>query len=153
MTEQSVTTNRSGARRWRFKVPQLTPEQAFAIASDVERYPEFVPGCIATRVIHRHGNQLLVDNIYGFGMARHRFTTQAYLILPHGLSIVADPDPWIDFAMYWTFAPLNDGVDVQVTMKLQLHGRLLKLLPNALFSRLQGSVIDAFEKRARAASH
>ena len=49
------------------RILPFRPEQLFEIASDVERYPEFVPGWIAVRVRDRHAGGYCTDQILGLG--------------------------------------------------------------------------------------
>ena len=42
-----------------------TPEQLFDIVADIERYPEFLPWCVATRVSAREGNVITADVVIG----------------------------------------------------------------------------------------
>ncbi len=51
-----------------------TPEQMFDLVADVEKYPEFLPWCVATRVRKREeeggGEAIFADMVIGFKMFR-----------------------------------------------------------------------------------
>ena len=50
------------------------PEQMFNLVSDIEKYPEFLPWCVGTRIRSREGNVLIADMVIGYKMFRERFT-------------------------------------------------------------------------------
>ncbi|MBF0247747.1 MAG: hypothetical protein HQL36_06700, partial [Alphaproteobacteria bacterium] len=70
-------------------LPPAPIEVAFDVAADIERYPEFIPGCIATRIEDRDGNAWRVGNVFRFGPAPIPFKTRAVLVRPHALDIEA----------------------------------------------------------------
>ena len=51
----------------------FTPDQLFDLVADIERYPEFLPWCVAARVRRRDGNTVWADLVIGFRMFRERF--------------------------------------------------------------------------------
>ena len=55
------------------KLP-YTPEQLYALVSDIEKYPEFLPWCIALRIRQRDAAQINADMIIGFKVFREKFT-------------------------------------------------------------------------------
>ena len=56
-----------------------TPEQMFDLVADVEKYPEFLPWCVATRIKSRHGDTITADMAVGYKMFREKFTSIARL--------------------------------------------------------------------------
>src|SRR3546814_3244530 len=65
-----------------------TQEQLFALVAEVERYPEFLPWCIAARIRSRQDNVVVADLVIGFKMVRERFTSR----------VTSDPTQRIDVA-------------------------------------------------------
>src|ERR1700745_4386486 len=59
-----------------------TPEQLFALVADIERYPEFLPWCLAARIKERRADLIVADLIIGFRMFRERFTSRVALDAP-----------------------------------------------------------------------
>ena len=51
------------------------PEQLFELVADVQRYPEFLPWCVASRVRSRSEDMLVAALIIGFQMFRESFTS------------------------------------------------------------------------------
>ncbi|WP_374450144.1 type II toxin-antitoxin system RatA family toxin, partial [Stella sp.] len=53
-----------------------SPEQLFDLVADIERYPEFLPWCVAARIRERTGELVVADLMIGFKMIRERFTSR-----------------------------------------------------------------------------
>ena len=53
------------------RILPYAPEQIFALVADVERYPEFLPWCVACRITSRPSpNELTADLAVGFKTRR-----------------------------------------------------------------------------------
>ena len=50
-----------------------SPEQLFDLVAQVDKYPEFLPWCLASRIKKRDGNVFYADLIIGYKMVRERF--------------------------------------------------------------------------------
>ncbi len=141
-------------RHWRLRFPQHSAEQLFALVSDIESYPRFVPGCIATRILERRADGVwLVDNVFGFGPLRQRFHTLATPEPPQRLVIRSEDGPWRRFAMIWNFIPddsIPDGAGCRVEVEVELGFRspLLAALARTALPSVEPRIINAFEARA-----
>ena len=47
------------------RVIAYTPEQIYGLVADVERYPEFLPWCLAARIRKRDETWLIADLVIG----------------------------------------------------------------------------------------
>ncbi|MCM0022196.1 MAG: type II toxin-antitoxin system RatA family toxin, partial [Tagaea sp.] len=57
------------------KMP-YTAAQLYTLVAEVDRYPEFLPWCIAARLKSRETNVDTWDLVIGFKMIRERFTSK-----------------------------------------------------------------------------
>src|SRR3546814_17633978 len=64
-----------------------TQEQLFALVAEVERYPEFLPWCIAARIRSRQDNVVVADLVIGFKLVRDRLTSRVQLDPPQRLDV------------------------------------------------------------------
>ena len=64
------------------RVLPYTQEQLFNLVAEVERYPEFLPWCLAARVKRREENLIVAELRIGFKMVRERFTSRITLERP-----------------------------------------------------------------------
>ena len=133
------------------RIVDLSPGELFAVAADIEAYPEFLPGCVATRIRQRDDNIWLVDNVFRWGPVPIRFRTRATLGAPHAIDIRSIDSALIDLSLSWRFRELKDATEVTFEMTLNLPGPKLGLFEQAV--RQQAKAIErAFLKRAAQSS-
>ena len=138
---------------WERVFPNCRSERLFEIASNIEAYPGFIPGCVATRILSASPDSVwTVDNIFGFGPIRTRFRTKATLDRPRRLKIVSNDGPWKDFALTWDFAEEGNHTKVTCRFAVEFRSALLNQMAGLCIPEIERQVISAFEKRAMLAS-
>jgi coenzyme Q-binding protein COQ10 len=122
----------------------------FDLVADVERYPEFMPWVVASRIRRRKDQTLFVDMTIGLGPLRKRFLTVGVLDRPQRIHI-SSSDPIFDrFEQSWTFAPMaNAGTDIGYYVDVQLRSRMLQRLMRALFADIAAATMAAYKGRAQ----
>lgn len=127
-----------------------TAEQLFDLAADVERYPEFVPGWVAARVLKREGNVYYTDQVIRFAMMRKRFGSKTILQRPERIDVTSSDGTIGDLHLTWLFNALPDGgCQVSLAADLELRSQLIQDLFDRAVGRTVGSIMSAFEARAR----
>ncbi len=134
---------------WSRQFPGLLPCELFELVRDIESYPLFVPGCIETHIIRKHEDHWIVDNLFGFGPIRARFTTRATFSVPAALDIHSTDGPWRRFQMAWRFLPESDHCRVDCQAHLHFRSPVVAGLAGMAVSGMQASMVEAFEGRAR----
>lgn len=121
----------------------------YDLVADIERYPEFLPWCIAARIRKRDGNVLIADLVIGFKMIRERYTSK--VTLNDGrIDVVYTEGPFKYLNNHWIFNPADDGGTViEFYLDFEFRSKLLKTVMGALFNEAVGLMVGAFEKRAR----
>ena len=128
-----------------------TPEQLFDIVADIERYPEFLPWCVATRIRAREGNVITADVVIGFKMFRERFTTRDVLDRPRRIDVTYHEGPFKYLNNHWLFEPVGEGsCDLDFYIDFEFKTRLLQMAVGALFNEAVKVMVSSFEKRAKA---
>jgi coenzyme Q-binding protein COQ10 len=143
-------TEKSRTRYWKREFPRFTPEQLFALVSDVESYPIFIPGCVSARIVAKNERIWRVDNVYGVGPIRRHFLSIAELDPPHAIKISSNDGLWRDFQMSWRFEPSGSGCRVSCTSSAEFRSPVLAALARISESEMEDRIIAAFEARARA---
>lgn len=136
-------------RRWSVRISGVSAEQAFALLADVERYPDFVPGCLAARVVTRMPGRWMVENRFGIGPLRLAFRSEAIPDPPHALRIVSTDGPWRRLVLTWTVREDGDGCVVGFAAEAGFRSPILGGLARAGLADLEPRIIRAFELRAR----
>ncbi len=131
------------------RVLPFTPEQLFDLVADVERYPEFLPWCQATRVTRREGNVFFSDMVIGFKMIRERFTTKVTLDRPRRIDVSYLSGPMRYLNNHWIFIPHGNGhclIDFYVDF--EFRSPFLQRMIGVLFNEAVRRMVGAFETRA-----
>lgn len=133
------------------RVLPYTQEQLFDLVADVERYPEFLPWCLAARIRRREGQTIHADMVIGFRMVRERFASKVDLAPPHRIDVAYAEGPFKYLNNHWIFEPAPDGgCVIDFFVKFEFRNRMLQKLIEVLFQEAVRRMVSAFEARARA---
>ncbi len=124
------------------------PEVLFDLVADVERYPDFVPGWLAARVVKRDGNAYETDQVVRIAGIRHRFRSRTVLERPRRIEILSD-DRFAQFHIVWTFDETTPHhCDAGILVEVLVRARALDPLARAFSADAMRTMVEAFEKRA-----
>src|SRR6187399_2923127 len=127
-----------------------SPARMYALINDVERYPEFVPGCTAARLVESKPGEVLATLTIKRGPLRAEFTTRNLLEPDRRVLMQLVEGPFRVLEGLWTLTPLGDlGCRVELEMRFEFSNRVTGTLFEPLFEDSAGSLVDAFVKRAR----
>lgn len=128
----------------------FTCEQVFDIAADIERYPEFLPWWISSRIRQREGDVCHVEQVVGFGPMRLQFESKAILNRPHGLEVSSRDPPFRNFNLSWLVEDLpGSACRISVAAEVELTSAFLQHAMNAALPVMIDEVVQAFAARAR----
>ena len=133
------------------RVLSYSPDQLFKLVAEVERYPEFLPWCIAARIRERRPEKLVADLVIGFKMVRERFTSTVILDPAGGRIDVAYAEgPFKYLQNHWVFLPHADGCEIDFYVDFEFRSRILRIIMESLFHEALRRMVGAFEARADA---
>ncbi len=131
----------------------VSPERMFELINDVERYPEFVPGCSAAEVLERGPDMLRARLTVGSGPLRTAFVTRNLLQPPHAIDMELDEGPLRSLSGKWRLTPVMagdvSGCRVELDLTFEVQRGLAGLAMGPMIERVAGSLVDAFVARAR----
>ena len=132
-----------------------TPEQLFDLVADVDKYPEFLPWCIGTRVkepVQEEGNDvILADMVIGYKMFRETFSSKVICQKPDRIDVTYFDGPFKYLNNHWIFEAQDNGeclIDFYVDFEFK--SRFFQAAIGAVFNEAVKMMISAFEKRADA---
>ncbi|MDP7650108.1 MAG: type II toxin-antitoxin system RatA family toxin [Rhodospirillales bacterium] len=132
------------------RVLPFTPDQLFDVVADIEKYPEFLPWCIATRIRRREGKVIHADMVIGFKMFRERFTTKDVLDPPRRIDVSYHDGPFRYLNNHWIFEPHGEGhCELDFFIDFEFHSRLFQKMMGVIFNEAVKIMVTSFEKRAR----
>lgn len=133
------------------RVLPYSPRQLFDLVADVERYPEFLPWCLAARIRSREGSVVRADLVIGFKMVRERFTSIVQLDPPKRIEVAYAEGPFRYLNNHWVFEPTEDGgCKIDFWVDFEFRNRMLQKIIEVLFNEAVRRMVAAFEGRARA---
>ncbi|MFD2263233.1 type II toxin-antitoxin system RatA family toxin [Lacibacterium aquatile] len=126
-----------------------TPQQLYDLVADVEKYPEFLPWCVAARIKLREERRLLADLVIGYKLVRERFTSEVKLS-PEALRIdVAYTEgPFKYLNNHWIFNPVEGGTEIDFYVDFEFNNKLLQKIIEVFFNEAVKRMVGAFETRA-----
>ena len=126
-----------------------TREQLFDLVSDIEKYPEFLPWCMATRVRQQTEDTSISDMGIGFKMFREKFTTKVVLRRPGRIDVSYFEGPFKYLNNHWIFEPHGNGAClIDFYVDFEFRSKILQATIGAVFNEAVRRMISAFEKRA-----
>jgi Oligoketide cyclase/lipid transport protein len=125
-------------------------EQVFDLVADVERYPEFLPWCLACRIKRRESPALFTaDLIIGFKMIRERFTSRVGLFRPDRIDVTYQDGPFRYLNNHWHFEVTdNGGCEIDFYIDFEFKSKTLQRVIGTLFNEAVQRMVNAFELRA-----
>lgn len=126
-----------------------TPEQMYALVADIERYPEFLPWCVAARIRERRADFVSADLVIGFKMFRERFTSNVELNPPGRIDVTYAEGPFRYLNNHWSFERAPSGCRIDFFVDFEFKSRLLQKMIEVLFGEAVRRMVTAFEGRAR----
>ena len=126
-----------------------TPEQMFDLVFDIEKYPQFLPWCLATRIRERDGKVVVADMVIGFKVFREKFSTRVEWDRPGRIDVAYTKGPFKYLNNHWVFEPHGDGEClIDFFVDFEFRSRLMQKAIGAVFNEAVQRMISSFEKRA-----
>ena len=124
--------------------------QMFALVDAVENYPEFLPWCSGTELIHRDAQVLRAEIRINYRGVKQRFSTENPKEEPHWMRIALLEGPFKSLSGEWRFTELGaSGCRIDFNLRWEFSSRLLEMLVSPVFNHIANNLVDAFVARAR----
>lgn len=127
------------------------PEDMFDLVLGVDRYPEFLPWCRASRIRRREEGLLVADLVIGFKGITERFTSR----VSHDrgalkIDVTYLEGPFKYLKNHWVFEDKpGGGCVVDFHVEFEFKSRILDKLIGAVFTEAVRKMVRAFETRAK----
>ncbi|HUN41153.1 MAG TPA: type II toxin-antitoxin system RatA family toxin [Acetobacteraceae bacterium] len=131
------------------RVVPYSPDQLFDLVAEVEKYPQFLPWCVATRVRHRVERELLADMTIGFGPFRESFVSRVTLDRPRSVRVRYETGPFRYLNNQWDFLPHRESTEVGFFIDFEFRSRILQSAIGVVFNEAVRRMVNAFQKRAQ----
>jgi len=128
----------------------LSAGKLYELIIDIDRYPEFVPGCTRARVEARGENEVIATLGVKRGTLDTEFTTRNTLEPGRSVTMSLVRGPFRALEGIWTLKALGDaGCEVTLRLRFELMNRVTSMMIAPAFEDTARSLVDAFVARAR----
>ncbi|MCX8505133.1 MAG: type II toxin-antitoxin system RatA family toxin [Alphaproteobacteria bacterium] len=131
-----------------------TAQQIYDLVADIDKYPEFLPWCVASRVKSRvadsngGGAVVLADLVIGYKLIQERFTSRVILQPHQRIEVNYTEGPFKYLNNIWQFNAQNGGCLVDFAIDFEFKSRLLQKMIEPFFYEAVRRMVTAFELRA-----
>ena len=127
-----------------------TPQQMFDLVASVDKYKEFAPWCVASRINKWEGDSIFyADLIVGYKLFREKFVSKVILDTPREITIEYQKGPLKNLTNHWIFSEGENGSCViDFSVEFEFKNIALQTLATMFFNEVVKRMIGAFEARA-----
>ena len=127
-----------------------SPKQMFDLVAEIDKYDEFLPWCVGSRIKERKENIVLADLVIGFKLFREKFTSKVTLDEENMRFDVEYMDgPFRYLNNHWQFNAHPDGCEIDFFVDFEFRSMILQKTIGMLFNEAVTRMISAFEARAK----
>jgi ribosome-associated toxin RatA of RatAB toxin-antitoxin module len=126
-----------------------TPQEMFALVSDVDTYPSFLPWCSAAQSLRRDDADVQARIDFSVGGVSKSFTTRNRFVGNEAIHMQLVDGPFRHLQGSWHFDPLgDDGCKISLNLEYDFSSRMVSMVTGPVFNKIANSLVDAFRKRA-----
>ncbi len=128
--------------------------EMFAVVADVEKYPEFVPGCAALKILEQESeggvDTITAQMLVSFGALREKYTSKVTLNKKESVIEACHIDgPFDHLDTRWRFIPVETGSEIQFFIDFSFSNQILAAASSYIFDAMARKTTDAFVARAK----
>ena len=126
-----------------------TPNQMYELVASVENYPEFLPWCLASRIVEKNDTIMVADLIVGFQVFREKFRSRVSLNSERKtIHVMYEEGPFKHLTNKWEFKKHEKGCEIFFKLDFEFKNIIFQTLMERLFSEAVKKMVAAFENRA-----
>jgi len=129
-----------------------TAQQLMQLVMDVESYPEFIPWCMASRVVESQGNITFADMVISFKSFIETYRSKIEIIRNDGevieILVQAIDGPFKYLENSWHIVQHKNNSVIHFAVDFSFKSSILNNLIGAVFENATRRVVLAFEQRA-----
>ena len=131
-----------------------SPAEMYALVTDVQRYPEFLPWCDRAEVLQSHDDGVTARLGLHYMGVRHAFTTRNVQQAPERVAVQLVDGPFSWLQGEWLFRSLGRPGGGQQACKIEFDLRYafaspaLETVVSPVFDGIANTFVDSFVRRA-----
>jgi ribosome-associated toxin RatA of RatAB toxin-antitoxin module len=130
-------------------VVPYSANEMYALVNDIESYPDFLPWCSASHILHQDKYKLTASVSIKAGKIKYTFTTENIMQPGQHIKMRLVKGPFKRLKGKWLFVPVHEkSCTITLDMDFEFKNNLIKLTLSGVFNRIMNSLVDSFTKRA-----
>ncbi len=128
----------------------FSAEQMYKLVNDVDRYPEFLPGCSGAKVLEASDSAMVASvDVSKAGISK-TFTTSNSLQKSNAILMELVDGPFKSLKGGWYFTELDESAcKVELKLDFEFSSKLIELAFGKIFNELTSNMVNAFTQRAK----
>ena len=123
-------------------------QQMFDLVNDVEKYPQFVNGCVGAEIIEQSDTHMVARLSLKRAGLSYDFVTRNTLTAPDSIAMQLQEGPFERLTGVWRFKPLREDA-CKVEMELDFAvSAITGLAIGGFFGQVAGNMVASFCERA-----
>lgn len=128
----------------------FSAEQMYRLVNDVDSYPQFLPGCVGSRILDASSAQMTAAvDVSRAGISK-TFVTRNTLTDNQSIHMQLVEGPFRKLSGGWRFTALSEeACKVELNLDFEFTNMLVELAFGRVFKELASSMVQAFTQRAK----
>ena len=132
-------------------VVSYAPEQMYQLVNNVECYPDFLPGCVSSRILERTHDSVSASLSFAKGGMQKSFSTKNTLMPPNKIEMSLLEGPFKHLKGVWEFIAMPSGAcRVVLDLEFEFANRILSMMFGPVFHHVAQSMVGSFCQQAEA---
>ncbi|MGL4204687.1 MAG: SRPBCC family protein [Aeromonadaceae bacterium] len=128
----------------------FSAEQMYSLVNDVASYPQFLPGCVDSRVESHTEQEMVASVVVAKAGIQKAFTTRNLLSVNRVIAMQLVDGPFRHLSGTWRFTPLDEqACKVELALEFEFNSVVVEMAFGRIFKELVGSMVQAFTGRAK----
>ncbi len=128
----------------------FSAKQMYDLVNDVEKYPEFLPGCSGSQLIESSDTHLIASVDVSKAGIKKTFTTSNKMEPGRRIDLELVDGPFKSLGGFWLFTPLDDfACKVELNLSFEFTNKLVEMAFGKIFNELTNNMVNSFTQRAK----
>lgn len=125
-------------------------EQMYQLVTDILSYPDFLPGCVQSKILKVCGDQMTASLQVSKAGISKTFTTRNILTDNQSILMQLVDGPFRKLTGGWKFTPLSSQTcRIEFNLDFEFTNKLIELAFGRIFRDLTSNMVQAFTRRAK----
>ncbi|GLT15521.1 SRPBCC family protein [Vibrio algivorus] len=128
----------------------FSAQQMYDLVNDIEKYPEFLPGCSGSKLIESTDGALVASVDVSKAGIKKTFITSNTMEPGRRIDLELVDGPFKSLTGFWRFTPLDDfACKIEFSLSFEFTNKLIEMAFGKVFNELTNNMVNSFTQRAK----